>query len=99
VEFRRISLIGFRSCASRSQTGASQSRQSTNYRPKYCETESKNASKEIPNELKESHDAPLVKDRVSDNKYFSVESPVVVEKKTVVPPNAKIEFVKAKQQE
>nr|GEX74803.1 replication protein A 70 kDa DNA-binding subunit B [Tanacetum cinerariifolium] len=29
VEFRRISLIGFRSCASRSQTGASQSRQST----------------------------------------------------------------------
>nr|GEW79860.1 hypothetical protein [Tanacetum cinerariifolium] len=30
VEFRRISLTGFRSCASRSQTGASQSRQSTN---------------------------------------------------------------------
>nr|GEY01108.1 MAK10-like protein [Tanacetum cinerariifolium] len=29
VEFRRISLTGFRSCASRSQTGASQSRQST----------------------------------------------------------------------
>ncbi|GJU79766.1 hypothetical protein Tco_1282131 [Tanacetum coccineum] len=29
VGFRRISLIGFRSCASRSQTGASQSRQST----------------------------------------------------------------------
>ncbi|GJR83496.1 hypothetical protein Tco_0154281, partial [Tanacetum coccineum] len=28
-EFRRISLIGFRSCASRSQIGASQSRQST----------------------------------------------------------------------
>ncbi|GKD51399.1 putative reverse transcriptase domain-containing protein, partial [Tanacetum coccineum] len=28
VEFRRISLTGFRSCASRSQTGASQSRQS-----------------------------------------------------------------------
>ncbi|GJS99529.1 hypothetical protein Tco_0820699 [Tanacetum coccineum] len=29
VEFRRISLTGFRSCASRSQTGASQSRKST----------------------------------------------------------------------
>nr|GFC83182.1 hypothetical protein [Tanacetum cinerariifolium] len=29
VEFRRISLTGFRSCASHSQTGASQSRQST----------------------------------------------------------------------
>ncbi|GJT89477.1 hypothetical protein Tco_1071194 [Tanacetum coccineum] len=29
VEFQRISLTGFRSCASRSQTGASQSRQST----------------------------------------------------------------------
>ncbi|GJY29142.1 hypothetical protein Tco_0404909 [Tanacetum coccineum] len=29
VEFGRISLTGFRSCASRSQTGASQSRQST----------------------------------------------------------------------
>ncbi|GJS34912.1 retrovirus-related pol polyprotein from transposon TNT 1-94 [Tanacetum coccineum] len=29
VEFQRISLIGFRSCASRSQTEASQSRQST----------------------------------------------------------------------
>ncbi|GJW88202.1 hypothetical protein Tco_0163542 [Tanacetum coccineum] len=30
VEFRRISLTWFRNCASRSQTGASQSRQSTN---------------------------------------------------------------------
>ncbi|GJT21981.1 hypothetical protein Tco_0891918 [Tanacetum coccineum] len=29
VEFRRVSLTGFRSCASRSQNGASQSRQST----------------------------------------------------------------------
>nr|GEU76455.1 putative reverse transcriptase domain-containing protein [Tanacetum cinerariifolium] len=34
-------------------------------RPKSCETESKNASKEILNELKESPYAPLVKDRVS----------------------------------
>ncbi|GJW05015.1 hypothetical protein Tco_1563871 [Tanacetum coccineum] len=31
VEFRRISLTGFRSCASRSQTRASQSRQSTEF--------------------------------------------------------------------
>nr|GEW46749.1 ubiquitin hydrolase [Tanacetum cinerariifolium] len=73
------------------------------YRPKSCETESKNASKEIPNKLKESPYAPLVKDRVkdrvSDNKDCLVESLVVVEKKTVVPTNAKIEFVKAKQQE
>nr|GEX87516.1 retrotransposon protein, putative, unclassified [Tanacetum cinerariifolium] len=67
--------------------------------PKSCETKSKNASKEIPNELKESPDAPLVKDRVSDNKDCLVESPVVVEKKTVVPTVAKIEFVKAKKQE
>nr|GEV21951.1 hypothetical protein [Tanacetum cinerariifolium] len=69
------------------------------YRPKSCETESKNASKEIPNERKESPNAPLVKNRVSDNKDCTVESPIVVEKKTVVPTVAKIEFVKAKQQE
>nr|GEU85046.1 putative ribonuclease H-like domain-containing protein [Tanacetum cinerariifolium] len=37
--------------------------------------------------------------RVSDNKDCSVESHVVVEKKTVVPTITKIEFVKAKQQE
>nr|GEW16516.1 hypothetical protein [Tanacetum cinerariifolium] len=69
------------------------------YGPKSCETESKNVSKEIPNELKESLDAPLVKDRVSDNKDYSVESLVLVEKKTVVPIVIKDEFVKAKQQE
>nr|GEX57942.1 hypothetical protein [Tanacetum cinerariifolium] len=63
------------------------------------ETESKNANKEIPNKLKESLDAPLVKNRVSDNKDCTVESHVVVEKKTVVPTVDKIEFVKAKQQE
>nr|GEW70867.1 hypothetical protein [Tanacetum cinerariifolium] len=68
------------------------------YGPKSCETESKHASKEILNELMESLDAPLVKDRVSDNKDCSVESPVVVEKKIVVRTDAKIEFVKAKQQ-
>nr|GFC53017.1 hypothetical protein [Tanacetum cinerariifolium] len=69
------------------------------YRPKSCETESKNDSKEIPNELKESPYAPLVKDRMSDSKDCSVESLVVVKKKTVVLPVTKIEFVKTKQQE
>nr|GEY46936.1 putative ribonuclease H-like domain-containing protein [Tanacetum cinerariifolium] len=60
---------------------------------------SKNASKEIPNELKESPDAPLVKNRVSNNKDCTAESSIVVEKKIVVPTVVKIEFVKAKQQE
>nr|GFD61327.1 hypothetical protein [Tanacetum cinerariifolium] len=66
------------------------------YRPKSCKIESKNASENIPNELnkstkvKESSDVLLVKELVSDDK---------LEKKTVVPDAAKIEFVKAKQQE
>nr|GEU95488.1 hypothetical protein [Tanacetum cinerariifolium] len=69
------------------------------YRPKSCEIESKNASKDIPNELKEYPVTPLFKDRVSDNKDFSVESPVVVEKKIGVPTIAKVEVVRPKQQE
>nr|GEX59147.1 hypothetical protein [Tanacetum cinerariifolium] len=66
------------------------------YRPKSCKIESKNASKNIPNELKEStkvkesSDVQLVKKLVSDDK---------LEKKTVVPTVTKIEFLKAKQQE
>nr|GEZ26063.1 hypothetical protein [Tanacetum cinerariifolium] len=52
------------------------------YRPKSCEIESKNANEDIPNELKEYPDAPLVKDRVSYNKDRSVEYLVPVEKKT-----------------
>nr|GEX11875.1 ribonuclease H-like domain-containing protein [Tanacetum cinerariifolium] len=60
---------------------------------------SNSVSKDIPNELKEYSDALLVKDRVSDNKNFSVESPVVVEKKTVVPTIAKVKVVRPKQQE
>nr|GEU69321.1 hypothetical protein [Tanacetum cinerariifolium] len=58
--------------------------------------ESKNSSENIPNELKEStkvkesSDVLLVKKLVSDDK---------LEKKTVVPTDAKIQFVKAKQQE
>nr|GEZ73729.1 hypothetical protein [Tanacetum cinerariifolium] len=66
------------------------------YGPMSYKIESKNASENIPNELKEStkvkesFDVPLVKKLVSDNK---------LEKKIVVPTDAKIEFVKAKQQE
>nr|GEU82125.1 retrovirus-related Pol polyprotein from transposon TNT 1-94 [Tanacetum cinerariifolium] len=67
--------------------------------PKSCEIESKNANKDILNKLKEYHDAPLVKDRVSDNKDYSVESTIVVEKKTDVPTIAKVKFVIPKQQE
>nr|GFA48092.1 ribonuclease H-like domain-containing protein [Tanacetum cinerariifolium] len=69
------------------------------YGPKSCETESKNASKEFSNELKESSDAPLVKDMVLDNKDCSVESPVMVEKKIVVPTVTKVKFVRPKQQQ
>nr|GEX68261.1 ribonuclease H-like domain-containing protein [Tanacetum cinerariifolium] len=47
------------------------------YRPNSCEIESKNASSDIPNKLKEYPDASLVKDRVTDNKDCSVESLVV----------------------
>nr|GFB75645.1 hypothetical protein [Tanacetum cinerariifolium] len=66
------------------------------YKPKSCKIESKNASENIPNELKEStevkesSDVSLVKKLVSDDK---------LEKKTVVSTDAKIEFVKAIQQE
>nr|GEU65046.1 ribonuclease H-like domain-containing protein [Tanacetum cinerariifolium] len=60
---------------------------------------SKNVSEDIPNEVKESPATLLVKDRVSDNKDYSVESPTVAKKKTVVPTIAKVEFVRSKQQE
>nr|GFC17888.1 hypothetical protein [Tanacetum cinerariifolium] len=46
---------------------------------------SKSVCEDISNKVKEYPDAPLVKDRVLDNKDCSVESPVMVEKKTVVP--------------
>nr|GEW53032.1 hypothetical protein [Tanacetum cinerariifolium] len=68
------------------------------YGPKSYKIESKNASKDIPNELKESPDAPLVKDMMSDNKDYSVESSIVVKKKTVVPTIDKVEVVRPKQQ-
>ncbi|GKG45010.1 hypothetical protein Tco_0495088, partial [Tanacetum coccineum] len=51
---------------------------------------SKSVSKDIYNEVRESPDAPLVKELVSDDK---------LEKKTVIPTVAKIEFVRPKQQE
>nr|GEY84898.1 ribonuclease H-like domain-containing protein [Tanacetum cinerariifolium]GEZ07120.1 ribonuclease H-like domain-containing protein [Tanacetum cinerariifolium] len=60
---------------------------------------SKSVSEDIFNEVKEYLDAPLVKDMVSDNEDSSIKSSVVVEKKTIVLTVAKIEFVRAKQQE
>nr|GFA97360.1 hypothetical protein [Tanacetum cinerariifolium] len=69
------------------------------YGPKSSEIQSKNASEDIPNELKEYPDAPLVKNRVLDNKDYSVESPVMVEKKTVVLTIPKVKVVRPKQQE
>nr|GEW36959.1 hypothetical protein [Tanacetum cinerariifolium] len=50
---------------------------------------SKSVSEDISNEVRESPDAPLNKELVSDNK---------LEKKTVFPTVAKIEFVRPKQQ-
>nr|GEU65324.1 hypothetical protein [Tanacetum cinerariifolium] len=65
----------------------------------YGSKTSKSVSKDISNELKEYLDASLVKDRVLDNKDCSVESPVLLEKKTIVPTIAKFEVVRPKQQE
>ncbi|GJX18406.1 hypothetical protein Tco_0221083 [Tanacetum coccineum] len=56
------------------------------YRPK----PSKSVSEDTSNKVKESPDAPLVEELVSDDK---------LEEKTVFPTVAKIEFVRAKQQE
>nr|GEZ01004.1 hypothetical protein [Tanacetum cinerariifolium] len=67
------------SCYSQMEAGLEEFQQPEfqSYRPKSCKTESKNASNEIPNKLKKSLDAPLVKDRVLDTKDCSVESLVV----------------------
>nr|GEV85798.1 hypothetical protein [Tanacetum cinerariifolium] len=65
----------------------------------YGPKNSKNVSDDIPIKVKESLAALLVKDRVLESKDSLVESHLVVEKKPVVPTVAKIEFVKAKQQE
>ncbi|GJZ01897.1 hypothetical protein Tco_0519858 [Tanacetum coccineum] len=58
----------------------------------------KNVCKNSSNEPKKSPDAPLIEEWVSDNED-EVESPVVVEKKTVVPTIPKGEVVRPKQQE
>ncbi|GKE89302.1 hypothetical protein Tco_1566777, partial [Tanacetum coccineum] len=50
------------------------------------------------NETKKNSDAPLIKEWVSDNED-EVESPVVVEKKIVVPTIPKVDVVRPKQQE
>ncbi|GJZ89089.1 hypothetical protein Tco_0660871 [Tanacetum coccineum] len=50
------------------------------------------------NETKKNSDAPLIKEWVSDNED-EVESPIVVEKKTVVPTIPKVDVVRPKQQE
>ncbi|GKE69497.1 retrovirus-related pol polyprotein from transposon TNT 1-94 [Tanacetum coccineum] len=50
------------------------------------------------NETKKIFDAPLIEEWVSDNED-EVESPVVVEKKTVVPTIPKVDVVRPKQQE
>ncbi|GJT64003.1 ribonuclease H-like domain-containing protein [Tanacetum coccineum] len=50
------------------------------------------------NETKKNSDAPLIKEWVFDNED-EVESPVVVEKKTVVPTIPKVDVVRPKQQE
>ncbi|GJV79069.1 hypothetical protein Tco_1514939 [Tanacetum coccineum] len=50
------------------------------------------------NETKKNSDAPLIKEWVSDNED-EVESPIMVEKKTVVPTIPKVDVVRPKQQE
>ncbi|GJX08178.1 hypothetical protein Tco_0196110 [Tanacetum coccineum] len=50
------------------------------------------------NETKKNSDAPLIEEWVSDNKD-EVDSPIVVEKKNVVPTIPKVDVVKPKQQE
>ncbi|GKC81598.1 hypothetical protein Tco_1137315, partial [Tanacetum coccineum] len=56
----------------------------------YGANPSKSVSEDTSNEVKESPDAPLVEELVSDDK---------LEKKTVIPTVAKMEFVTSKQQE
>nr|GEW65517.1 hypothetical protein [Tanacetum cinerariifolium] len=92
-----VSTASTQSSIASTQVSTANLSDATVYRPKSYETESKNASKEITNELKESPDAPLVIDKVSDNKDCFFKSRVMVEKKTIVPTGAKIEIIKAKQ--
>ncbi|GJU70402.1 hypothetical protein Tco_1256661 [Tanacetum coccineum] len=58
----------------------------------------KSVCKNSSNETKKNPDAPLIEEWVFDNED-EVESPVVVEKKTVVPTIPKVDVVRPKQQE
>ncbi|GKE31910.1 hypothetical protein Tco_1451232, partial [Tanacetum coccineum] len=58
----------------------------------------KSVSEVEPKKVRKNDDAPIIEDWVSDNKD-EVESPVVVEKKTVVPTIPKVDVVRLKQQE
>nr|GEY45763.1 hypothetical protein [Tanacetum cinerariifolium] len=60
-----------------------------------CNTKS---SEEELKLVRKNDDAPIIKERVSDNEEENVSQPKI-EKKTVRPSIAKIEFVKSKQQE
>nr|GEV09097.1 hypothetical protein [Tanacetum cinerariifolium] len=57
-----------------------------------------NSSEEEPKVVRKNDDAPIIEEWVSDNKEEDVSQPKI-EKKTVRPSIAKIEFVKSKQQE
>ncbi|GJX13642.1 hypothetical protein Tco_0205400 [Tanacetum coccineum] len=60
--------------------------------------DNKSVCENSSNETKKNSDAPLIEEWVSDNED-EVESPVVVEKKTVVPTIPKVDVVRPKQQE
>ncbi|GJZ70651.1 hypothetical protein Tco_0634502 [Tanacetum coccineum] len=74
-----------------------------NYKDGLASVEEEDLSFTTKNEVelryvRKNDDAPIIEDWVSDNKD-EVESPVVVEKKTVVPTIPKVDVVRLKQQE
>ncbi|GJQ92058.1 hypothetical protein Tco_0003197 [Tanacetum coccineum] len=71
---------------------------SDNNRKGYGLRANKSVYENSSNETKKNSDAPLIEEWVSDNED-EVESPVVVEKKTVVPTIPKVDVVRPKQQE
>ncbi|GKB80451.1 putative ribonuclease H-like domain-containing protein [Tanacetum coccineum] len=60
--------------------------------------ENKKSDEEVSNVVRKSDDSPIIEDWVSDSEEENVSQPKI-EKKTVKPSVAKIEFVKPKQQE
>ncbi|GKE43490.1 hypothetical protein Tco_1470774, partial [Tanacetum coccineum] len=68
------------------------------YGPKNSKKESNVVCENSLNETKKNSNAPLIEEWVFDNED-EVESPVVVEKKTVVPTIPKVDVVRPKQQE